>query len=77
MYFYVDTKEVVKEPKVGEQFVAWYGRASMNSPDGYPHVDVINGEEVEIRSFDKDALEKFLRVAYYRAPYIKARPITE
>lgn len=77
MFFYVDTKEIVKDPKEGKQYVAWYNRSSMNSPEGYAHVDVINGEEVQIRSMDEETLVRFLRSAYSRAPYIKPKEINE
>ena len=77
MYFYVDTKEVLKEPKLGKQYVAWYNRASINSPNGYAHVDLINGEEVQLRAMDETSLVRFLKVAYSRAPYIKSKEIIE
>ena len=77
MFYYVDTKEVLKDPKLGKQYVAWYNRGSINSPGGYAHVDVINGEEVQIRSMDEEILVRFLRTAYSRAPYIKAMKIVE
>ena len=77
MFYYVDTKETLKDPLPGKQFVAWYNRGSINNPGGYPHVDVINGEEVEIRSFDEVAMARFLKVAYARAPYIKVKQIFE
>jgi hypothetical protein len=77
MYFYVEDKEIVKEPKPGRQYVAWYGRGSMSSPHGYAHVDMINGEQVEIRAMDEAKLTRFLRTAYSRAPYIKAKEIVE
>lgn len=77
MFFYVDTNERVKEPKLGKQYVAWYTKGSISSPQGYPHVDVINGEEVQIRSFDEDKLTRWLRNVYQRAPYIKAMQVIE
>lgn len=77
MYFYVDTREVLKVPKTGKQYIAWYNRGSINNPNGYAHVDVINGEEVQIRSIDEEALVRFIKVAYSRAPYIKVREIIE
>jgi len=77
MFFYVDTNERLSKPKYGKQFVAWYVRGSATYPGGYPHVDVINGEEVQIRSFDKDKLDRWLRNVYQRAPYIKAMEIVE
>jgi len=77
MFYYVDSREVLRVPKVGKQYVAWYNRGSMNSPNGYPHVDVINGEEVQIRSMEEEPLVRFLRNAYSRAPYIKARVVIE
>lgn len=76
-FFYVDTREVLREPKPGRQFVAWYGRGSMTYPEGYPYVDVINSEEVQIRSMDEEILTKWLRSVYQRAPYIKAKLIVE
>ena len=75
--FYVDSKEIVAVPKLGEQFVVWFGGSSQNNPGGRPHVDVINGMEVQLRAFDRADLEKFVRTAYYRAPYIKVVPIFE
>jgi len=77
MYFYCDTKEVVKVPKNGKQYVAWYNRRSQNNPDGYAHVDHIKGELCQIRSMDEEFLAKFLRDLYSRAPYIKPREIFE
>ena len=77
MIFYVDTKEVVDVPKPGEQFIAWFSGSSQNNPGGRPHVDVINGNEVELRAFDEGKLEKFVRTAYSRAPYIRVVPIFE
>lgn len=75
--FYVDSKKVVDSPIPGEQFVAWYNRSSMNSPGGCPHVDVINGQLVQLRAFDDAVLEKFIRTAYARTAYIKVVPIFE
>jgi len=77
MVFYVDTREMLKAPKLGKQYIAWYNRSSINSPDGYPHVDVINGEEVQIRSMDEEILVRFLKNAYSRSPYVKAKEIME
>ncbi len=77
MIFYVDTKEVVAAPKLGEQFVAWFTGSSQNNPGGKPHIDVINGQQVQLRAFDRDELEKFLRVAYSRAGYLRVEPIFE
>ena len=77
MIYYVDSKEVLSEPKEGRQFIAWFNRSSQNNPGGVPHVDVINGEEVQLRSFDRDILEKFIRTAYERAPYIKVTEVFE
>lgn len=77
MIYYVDSREVVKTPKEGRQFIAWFNRSSQNSPGGTPHVDIINGEEVQLRSFDRSALEKFLKMAYKRAPYIKVMEVFE
>ncbi len=75
--FYVDSKEIVVSPKAGEQFVAWYNRSSQNNPGGIPHVDVINGQQVQLRAFDSAILEKFIRTAYARTAYIKVVPIFE
>lgn len=77
MFFYVDSREMLKKPKAGKQYVAWYGKSSMTSPMGYAFRDVINGEEVELRSMEEGKLERFIRTAYNRAPYIKAKEITE
>ena len=75
--FYVDTKEVVTTPKSGEQFVIWFTGGSQNNPGGKPHVDVINGQTVQLRALDRSELEKFIRVAYSRAGYLKVEPIFE
>ena len=75
--FYVDTKEVVGIPKSGEQFVVWITGSSQNNPGGKPHIDVINGHQVQLRAFDRSELEKFIRIAYSRAGYLKVEPIFE
>lgn len=77
MIYYVDSKEMVGTPKPGHQFIAWYNRGSINNPSGVPHVDVINGQEVQLRSLDEEALKSFLENAYARAPYIKVTTIFE
>jgi hypothetical protein len=77
MIYYVDSKEMVDKPKPGRQFIAWYYRGSINNPSGIPHVDVINGQEVQLRSLDEEALQTFLSTAYSRAPYIKVTTIFE
>lgn len=77
MYFYVDDKEIVKEPRPGRQFVAWYNRRSQNNPTGYPHVDQIKGELVQLRAMEEEVLDKFLKGLYHRAPYIKPKEIFE
>ena len=77
MIFYVDTKEVVAVPKLGEQFIVWFTGSSQNNPGGKPHIDVINGQQVQLRAFDRSELEKFIRVAYSRAGYLKVEPIFE
>lgn len=77
MYFYVDTREMLKKPKVGKQYIAWFNQSTMNSPDGYAHVDHINGEECQIRSMTEPELTRFLKSAYQRAPYIKCKEIFE
>jgi hypothetical protein len=71
MYYYVDTRETVKEPQEGVQWTAWFHKASMNNPGGYEFTDVINGVEVALRAWKEEDLEKFLRNAYHRAPFIK------
>jgi hypothetical protein len=76
-YWYVDTQELLDVPKDGPQFVAWLNRGSINNPHGAPHVDVINGKEVQIRAMTLAPLEKFVKNLYARAPYIKTREIVE
>ena len=75
--YYVDSKEMVGKPKPGHQFIAWLYRGSINNPSGVPHVDVINGQEVQLRSLDEEALEAFIKMTYARAPYIKVTTIFE
>lgn len=77
MYYYVDTGEVIRAPKKGVQYTAWYNRSTKNNPGGYEHVDIINGKEVCIRATTEDALMVWLKRAYQRAPYIKIKQITE
>ena len=77
MFFYVDTREMRKAPKEGVQFVAWYVKGSMTRPEGYPHIDVINGEEVQIRSMSFEKLEAFLKLAFKNQPWIKPRQVIE
>lgn len=76
-YWYVDSKELLDVPKDGEQYVAWLNRGSINNPHGAPHVDVINGQECQIRAMTLEPLEKFVKNLYARAPYIKTRQIFE
>jgi hypothetical protein len=75
--FYVDTKEIVAVPKSGEQFVVWFTGSSQNNPGGKVHIDVINGAPVQLRAFDRSELEKFVRIAYSRAGYLKIEPVFE
>ena len=75
--FYVDTKEVVTAPKSGEQFIVWFTGSSQNNPGGKPHIDVINGQQVQLRSLNRSELEKFIRIAYSRAGYLKVEPVFE
>ncbi len=77
MIFYVDTQEVVAAPRTGAQFVVWFTGSSQNNPGGKPHIDVINGQQVQLRAVDRTELEKFIRVAYSRAGYLKVEPIFE
>jgi len=77
MYFYVDTKEMKKEPKSGMQWVAWFNRSTQNNREGVPHVEVIMGEECQLRAMTEEALETFLRNTYARQPHIKPRMVTE
>lgn len=77
MYFYVDTKEMLKAPKKGEQFVAWYHRSTQNNKLGVPHVEIINSEECQLRATTEEALEAFLRNAYHRQPFIKPAKVVE
>lgn len=77
MYFYVDTREFLTEPKEGIQWCAWFVGSSQNNPGGCEHKDVIRGRETHIRSMTQEALVAFLKNAYSRAPFVKARQITE
>ena len=77
MYWYVDTKEMLEEPKKGHQWCAWYVGSSQNNPGGREFTDVIRGEEAGIRAMTEEALEAFLKMAYHRAPFVKPREIIE
>lgn len=77
MYFYVDSREMKKEPKKGIQWVAWYNRSTQNNKLGVPHVEIIMGEECQLRAMTEEALESFLRNAYARQPFIKPMMVTE
>ena len=69
-YLYVDDEmNALDEPKKGEQYYARIGNAEF--------VDVIKGSETCLRAFDSEALEKFIRNAYHRAPYIKVAKVLE
>jgi hypothetical protein len=76
-FFYVDTKEILGTPKSGEQFIVWFTGSSQNNPGGKPHIDVINGCQVQLRALDRSELEKFIRIAYSRAGYLRVEPIFE
>lgn len=77
MYFYVDSKEMKKEPKKGVQWVAWFNRSSANNRKGVPHVEIIMGNECQLRAMTEEALVKFLRSTYARQPHIKPMMVTE
>ncbi len=77
MYFYVDTKEMLSDPKPGVQWTAWYIGRSQNNPGGSEFTDVIKGSEVRIRSMVEVDLVKFLKNAYKRAPWLRAYEVTE
>ena len=77
MFFYVDTREMLSKPKKGKQFIVWYSGGSINYPEGYPFIDTLNGEDCQLRSMDKGMLERFVRMAYSRAPYLKVTEFIE
>ena len=77
MYYYVDTQEMLKEPKEGPQWTTWYIGSSMNNPGGSEFSDVIKGSEVKVRAMTEEALKKFLKNAYKRAPYLRPYLVTE
>jgi hypothetical protein len=77
MYYYVDTQEMLQKPKEGPQWTVWYIGSSMKNPGGSEFSDVIKGNEVRVRAMTEEALTKFLKNAYKRAPYLRAYEITE
>ena len=77
MFFYVDTKEMRETPKKGVQWVAWFNRSSANNRQGVPHVEVIQGEECQLRALSEEALAEFLKTTYHRQPHIKPVLIVE
>lgn len=77
MFFYVDSKEMRNKPKKGVQWVAWFNRSSANNRQGVPHVEIIQGEECQLRAMSEGALEHFLRTTYNRQPHIKPVLIVE
>ncbi len=77
MYFYVDTHEMCREPKEGEQWTAWFIGSSQNNRKGREFTDIIQGEEVSLRAMTEEALVSFLKNAYSRAPWLRAYRVTE
>jgi hypothetical protein len=77
MYYYVDTREMLNEPKDGPQWTTWFIGSSQNNPSGSEFSDVINGNEVRIRAMTEKALDKFLKSAYSRAPFLRSREVAE
>jgi hypothetical protein len=73
MYFYVDTHDMCNEPKDGVQWTAWVSIQGK----GREFTDIIKGEECKLRAMSEEALIKFIRSAYSRAPWLKAEQITE
>lgn len=79
-YLYVqpDGEKLVKEePLEGTQYITWYKARSRTSPLGYEYHDYILGDDVYIRSFDQDVLERFIRTAFRRTPKLEVRKIEE
>lgn len=76
-YYYVDTMDIRDYPIEGPQWTAWYMGGSQNNPGGREFSDVIRGQECLIRAMAEDTLQRFLKTAYSRAPYIKPRMIVE
>jgi len=76
-YYYVDTGEMRSTPKEGVQYTLWFSGSTQNNPGGREYVDVIKGEECVMRAKTEEALLKFKKSAFGRAPYIKPNIIVE